>query len=76
MQPKTKCPGCKESKGFELVHESVVGSSLQISIIRCAECFTALGVLEFDSTVDMLKSIGKKLDLIDNKIESLLARHH
>jgi len=60
--PTSKCPHCQKT-GFETAIEEPVGSKFKIVFIRCINCKTVVGVLEYYNAGVLVKDLAKKLNI-------------
>ena len=66
MNNKSKCPKCGNTE-FEAVNESPVNSNFELIFIRCANCHSVVGVVDFYNVGALLKKLAKKLNIDLNK---------
>jgi hypothetical protein len=63
---KTKCPKC-EGTDFEVVNETPINSNYELMFIRCVNCKTAVGILDYYNVGALIKKLANRLNIDLNK---------
>jgi uncharacterized Zn finger protein len=63
---RSKCPKCEKS-GFEVVNEVPVNSNYPLIFVRCANCGSVIGVLDYYNVGELIKKLAEKLKIDLNK---------
>ena len=59
---KSKCPKC-ENTDFEAVNETPVNSNFELIFVRCTNCLSIVGVLDFYNVGSLVKKLALKLHI-------------
>lgn len=62
MNNPSKCPKCEHTE-FEVVNETPVNSNYELIFIRCTNCHTVAGVLDYYNVGALIKKMAKKLKI-------------
>ena len=62
MDNPSKCPKCETSE-FEVVNETPVNSNYELIFIRCKNCLTVVGVLDYYNVGALVKKLAAKLKI-------------
>jgi hypothetical protein len=62
MDSPSKCPVCSKSE-FEVVNETPVNSNYELIFVRCKDCHSVVGVIDFYNVGTLLKKLAAKLKI-------------
>ena len=62
MNKPSKCPKCENTE-FEVVNETPVNSNFALIFIRCANCHTVVGVIDYYNVGTLVKKLAGKLKI-------------
>jgi hypothetical protein len=62
----SKCPKC-ESSEFEAVNEVPEKSNFELIFIRCTNCYSVIGVIDYYNVGALVKKLAEKLNIDLNK---------
>lgn len=62
MPSQSKCPKC-ESSEFEAINDKPVNSNYEVIFIRCNNCKTVVGVLDYYNVGTLIKKLAQKLKI-------------
>jgi len=62
MNDESKCPKCENTK-FEVVNEQPINSNFELRMVRCNECKTVIGVLDFYNVGTLVKKLAEKMHI-------------
>lgn len=60
MDNSSKCPKCENSK-FEVVNEMPVNSNYELIFVRCTECRSVVGTIDYYNIGALIKKLALKL---------------
>ena len=60
MDNSSKCPKC-EKTNFEVVNELPVNSNYELIFVRCADCHSVVGVIDYYNVGTLIKKLALKL---------------
>jgi predicted nucleic-acid-binding Zn-ribbon protein len=66
MNNHSKCPKCEMTE-FEAVNEIPVNSNYELIFVRCKNCLTVVGVLDYYNDGTLIHKLAKKLNIDLNK---------
>ena len=66
MKKQSKCPKCTNAE-FEVVNETPVNSNYELIFVRCANCQTVVGVIDFYNVGALVKKLATQLKIDLNK---------
>lgn len=56
----SKCPNC-EATEFEVVNQTPINSNYELIFVRCHQCKTVVGVIDFYNVGTLIKKLAHKL---------------
>lgn len=56
----SKCPKCEGSE-FEAVNQTPINSNFELIFVRCNQCKTVVGVIDFYNVGSLIKKLALKL---------------
>lgn len=56
----SRCPKC-ETTEFEVVNETPVNSNYELIFVRCTQCQTVVGVIDYYNVGTLIKKLAQKL---------------
>lgn len=62
MENSSKCPKC-ENSAFEVVNELPVNSNYELIFVRCVNCRTVVGVIDYYNVGTLIKKLALKLKI-------------
>jgi len=62
MNNPSKCPKC-ENNEFEVVNETPVNSNYDLIFVRCSNCHTVVGVIDYYNVGTLIKKLANKLKI-------------
>jgi uncharacterized Zn finger protein len=62
MNNPSKCPKC-ENNEFEVVNETPVNSNYDLIFVRCFNCHTVIGVIDYYNVGTLIKKLANKLKI-------------
>jgi uncharacterized Zn finger protein len=62
MENPSKCPKCFNSE-FEAVNEKPVNSNFELIFVRCVNCSTVVGVIDYYNVGALIKKLASKLKI-------------
>lgn len=58
----SKCPKCENTE-FEVVNETPVNSNYELIFVRCTNCLSVIGVIDFYNVGSLVKKLAQKLNV-------------
>jgi len=62
MNKPSKCPKCENSE-FEVVNETPVNSNYELIFVRCTNCHTVVGAIDYYNVGALIKKLALKLKI-------------
>lgn len=62
MENSSKCPKC-ENSAFEVVNELPLNSNYELIFVRCVNCRTVVGVIDYYNVGTLIKKLALKLKI-------------
>jgi uncharacterized Zn finger protein len=62
MDNSSKCPKCEHSN-FEVVNELPVNSNYELIFVRCVNCHTVVGTIDYYNVGALIKKLAIKLKI-------------
>ena len=62
MNNHSKCPKC-EHTDFAVVNETPINSNYELIFVRCTNCLTVVGVIDFYNVGTLIKKLASKLKI-------------
>ena len=62
MNNPSKCPKC-ENNEFEVVNETPLNSNYDLIFVRCLNCHTVVGVIDYYNVGTLIKKLANKLKI-------------
>lgn len=62
MDNLSKCPKC-EGSAFEVVNELPVNSNYELIFVRCVQCHSVVGTIDFYNVGALIKKLALKLKI-------------
>ena len=59
---QSKCPKC-EGLEFEVVNQTPINSNYELIFVRCNQCKTVVGVIDFYNVGTLIKKLAQKLKI-------------